>query len=240
MHRMRLLVPALVVAGSFSASANATSGPSYHVNGKSLKMGETRLALIALKESVAFAFGSIKINCHGMTASGYIEGVASGVGGKGGETLEFTECTVEGNGEGCSVEEGKFVWSPLSTALGFSRSDRMGPVLVLFQPVSAVIHFTPTVNCIFSSLGVSGQLIGEAFQNGIPVEVDLTKSGTEMQHGEVRFKSPGPKTIWLENGGTLKTVKTKLETGFGAFIFSGTILVLVDESGVPVKWGIFW
>ncbi|HEX5853584.1 MAG TPA: hypothetical protein VFY36_10880 [Solirubrobacteraceae bacterium] len=240
MNRMRLLGLALVVAGTFSASAEAASGPSYYVNGKSLKTGETRLALIVPKEAFVFAFSTIKIRCDGLTAPGYIEGVALGSGGKGKETFEFTKCTVEGNGEGCEIEGEKFVMASLTTTLGFSKAERMGPVLILFQPVSAIIHFTPTAKCVFSSMSVTGQFIGEAYEGGKPVEVDLTKLGIESLHGEVRFRSPGPKTIWLENGGTLKTVKTKLETGLGALTISGTELVLVDEGGILGKWGIFW
>ncbi|HEX5853587.1 MAG TPA: hypothetical protein VFY36_10895 [Solirubrobacteraceae bacterium] len=260
MTRIRPIGLALVAMFAFSAfaasTASAAQGPLWSVNKKHLKAGETRLLLVTAKENfeLAVVATGVKIKCTGLTlpnaASMHIEGAAPGNGGKSKEVLQFTTCTVENNGEGCEVAEGKTITtSPVVNTLGFPRGERMGPILVVFTPeanggftnnsVFVTVKFTGE-KCLATSVPVLGQVIGEAFENGHPVEVDLTKLGTESLHGEVRFIKPGPKTIWIENGGTLKTVKTELKLAANAATLIGTALLLVDENGVPAEWGVFW
>lgn len=240
MHRIKMLGFALVAMFAFSALAASGASAAellWLVNGKHLKEGETRLLLVTAKEKFELTASATKIKCEKLTLP---NGENMDLVGpdKNKEILLFTSCSVEGNGSPCTVdpvETGLIV-----STLGFPTAAKKGPILVLFEPAGAnhannkvftTIKFLGT-GCLVPTLPVIGQQIGEAYVNEHPVETP-----EDALHGEVKFSKPGPKTIFINK----ETVKTKLEVAGGvAATLTGTALLLVDENGLPVTWGILW
>jgi hypothetical protein len=255
MSRMKLMGLALVAIFAFSAiaatAASAAEGPFYKVNGKTLKAGETRLLLVTAKEKF-FLGGNTgpKVNCTSLTlpnaAHMSISGVAAGNGGKSDEVLKFTGCTLVANSNGTECEK---VAEPIETAqvlntLGYAGPGKTGAILVLFEPEGAnggnstvFVTLKFEGKCTLASAGVRGAVIGEAFEGGSTVKVENNK---EALHGDVRFlENAAPKTILLESGGAVTPRTTEIEFAGVKAKFAGTALILVDEGGVPVPWGVF-
>lgn len=250
MNRMRTIGMALVAVLALSAAAavvaTAVEGPFWKVEGSRLLAGETRLLLPSATANFIFSSNiGILITCAGLRLpvanEMQIIGSSGANGGRSLERLEFTGCTVTGNGTGCDVESGLFVTNLLVTLLGYSTATRSGLVLVLFAPDSGTeittLRFTGlgVGECKASSALWSGNLTGLARVNGQLLEVG--KEPAETLHGEVNF-SGNTKTIWIENGGTLDEIKSKFEWGGNAMKLTGTALLLIDLSS-PVVWGVF-
>jgi hypothetical protein len=218
-------------------------GPFAKVNGKTLKAGETRLLLATAKEKFtleAKAVG-VSIACTGLTlpeaGQMQIQGLAVGRGVTSKETIEFTGCTQKGNGEPCEIEGGKLKTTPLLNLLGYGNAGKTGKILVLFEPESgsnfSTVKFTGA-GCKFTSTSVLGNVVGGAQVAGQPV---LAGAGTETLHGEIKF--PHVQLIFVERGSGLSHVKASLQAFGVAATLSGVALLLVDEGGVAVKWGVF-
>jgi hypothetical protein len=247
MKRTRLLGLALTAAfavTAFSAAAApAVEGPFYKVNGKALAAGETRLLLVTAKEKFILESKNVAISISCTTLNlpeagqMQIQGVAAGNSGIGKEVIEYAGCTVEGNGEGCEVEGEKIKTNPVLSLLGYGSAARTGQVLVLFEPERGTsigtLKFTG-VKCKFKTFAMEGTWVGAARVAGQPV---LTGGGTETLHGEVAF--PHVQLIFIEQGKALKHVKASMKWSGVAATQSGVALLLVDEAGTPVKWGVF-
>jgi hypothetical protein len=209
-----------------------------------LGAGSTRLLLATAKEKFTLESKSvgITITCTGLTlpeaGQMQIQGVAAGNGGTSKEALEFTGCIVTGNGEPCEVEGKKVKTATITNTLGYGNASRTGPVLVLFQPEKGTnfvtVKFTG-VGCKFKDTPVEGSTVGAAQVGGSPVVIG--KEPEETLHGEVKF--PHVQLIFIEKEKSLKHVKAGLKAFGVASTLSGTALLLVDENGAPVKWGIF-
>jgi hypothetical protein len=246
MNRIRLLGLALMAVFAFSAVASAvasaTEGPFYKVNGATLASGATRLLLATAKEKFTLESknANISIICTGLTlpeaGQMQIQGVAAGNGGTSKEVLEFTGCTVTGNGE-CEVENKKIKTAPVTNTLGYGNASRTGQVLVLFQPETGTnfvtVKFTGA-GCKFKETNVEGTTVGGAQVGGSPL---LAGAGTESLHGEVKF--PHVQLIFIEKGKALTHTKAGLKAFGVASTLSGIALLLVDEGGAAVKWGVF-
>jgi hypothetical protein len=237
-----LAVLALSAMATTTAAA-AVEGPFWKVNGQTLKASETRLLLAKAKGTWTLEWKAkgVTILCNAITLSGaahmQIQGLVAGNGGISNEAIDFTGCTQIGNGELCEVTNDLIATTPLLNLLGYSSSTRGGPVLVLFEPESGStfmnINFIGE-GCHELAFPVAGTVVGQAQVAGTPVAVG---GGTETLYGEVKF--PSARTIWIERGGILKETKAKLELGGIAWSVAGVALLLVDEGGAAVKWGIF-
>jgi len=257
MKHIKTLGLALLALFAFSAiaatAASAVEGPFYKVNGKTLKAGETRLLLVLNAPGTEFSLGGNtgpKVKCKHLTlpspANMQIEGVAAGNGGMSQETLLFSKCTLaeKSNGEGCTTVTEPIETGVILNTLGYSTATRTGPILVVFEPLGAngannkvfVTLKFPGETCAVKTAAALGAVIGEATEGGKIISVGNNK---EALHGDVVFLENGPKTIFLEKGGAVSERKTELEFGGVKAKFGGTALILVDEGGVPVPWGVF-
>jgi hypothetical protein len=245
MNRIRLLGLTLMAVFAFSAVAatvaSASGPPLFAVNGKHLLPGETRLLLATAKEKFKLEAknAAVNINCAGLTLPTPSEMQIENVAGQGGvsrETLEFTTCTVEKNGEGCEVEGKTIRTNLILNLLGWGNAQETGQILVLFEPESGpnfvTVKFVGEL-CKFKTTAVTGTTVGGAQINGKPY---LVGQETESLHGEVNF--PHPQLIFLLTNGVLRHVKAGLNAfGVGATL-TGVALLLVNEGGVSVRWGI--
>jgi hypothetical protein len=239
-----VLVAVFALSAVAATAASATEGPFWRVNGKTLAAGESRLLLAtASKEFTLEAKNAgVKIVCKGLRlpTSGQMEiiGQGAGNGGISKEVIEFTTCVVEGNGAGCTVPGGVIKTVPVFNLLGYSNAAKTGGVLVLFEPEigSTFVHIPFSGECTIPLTTVTGTVVGAARVGGSPVLL-LPAAGIETLHGEVAF--PHPNLIFIERGGVLRHQKAGLNAfGVGATL-TGIALLLVDENGVAVPWGVF-
>ena len=142
----------LLSALGAAAAQAATEGPYYSVSGKRLPAGETREVKVTVKERFVLrtpAAGTV-VTCTGTSvapgattygSSGANPGTSKGV-------VEFSGCTVTGNGENCKVESEKIKTNTVKGILGYASPSRGGPLLVLFGPSAegnlVTVKFTGT------------------------------------------------------------------------------------------------
>jgi hypothetical protein len=232
----------LVLAAVAASAAHATEGPFFKVEGNTLKAGETREALVTVKEKFvleAKATGQV-ITCLGVTYSGpSFEVLSSKVTHLSASALEFSSCTVTGNGTKCAVQSGKITTTPVIGTAGYANSNRTGQILGLVEPQSGkvfgTIKFVPETggSCTVSSTPASGTMIGEAFVAGKAVSVG--ENEIETVKGELHY-TKSSKTIWIENGTTTKETKARLEVFGVAVTLSGQVGI---ELTSHENWGIF-
>jgi len=245
MRRMRPLGLSLVAAFALSAVAATAAqalpeGPFYKVEGNRLLATETKelkakaassFTLEAASIGVAVTCTSLKLK-PGAT----IVGSTGENAGTSEEVIEFSGCTVTGNGEGCKVENEAVTTSTVEDALGYSSSSRSGPLLVSFHPKTGKVFVELKfvgAKCILPSTKVEGTVVGEAFASGKQVEV--TKNEVELTSSEIKF-GKASKTVFVESGGVLTSTKAKLTSfGIGATLEGTSQQELAGGS----KWGIF-
>ena len=246
MHGRGSLKPAFAMALMLTAltagAAHATEGPFFKVEGKTLKTGETREALVTVKETFvleAKVTGQV-ITCQGVTYSNpSFEVLSSKVTHLRASALEFSSCTVTGNGTKCAVQSGKITTNPVVGTAGYANSNRTGQILGLVEPQTGKsfgeIKFIPEAggSCTISSTPASGTMIGEAFVAGKMVKVG--ENEIETIKGELHY-TKSSKTIWIENGITVKETKGRLEAFGVAVTLSGQASI---ELTTHEKWGIF-
>jgi hypothetical protein len=233
---------ALVLTALLASIAQATEGPFFKVEGNTLKAGETREPLVTVKETFvleAKSTGQV-ITCQGVTYAGpSYQVLSSKVTHLLASALEFSSCTVTGNGTKCAVQSGKITTPPVVGTAGYGNSNRTGQILGLIEPQTGKsfgeIKFVPETGgkCTVPSTPTSGTIIGEAFVAGKMVKVG--ENEIETIKGELHY-TKSSKTIWIENGTTVKETKGHLEA-FGAAV---TLLGQVSiELSTHEKWGIF-
>ncbi len=233
---------ALALTALAASSAQATVGPFFKVEGNTLKAGETREALVTVKETFvleAKTTGQV-ITCQGVTYSGpSFEVLSSKVTHLRASALEFSSCTVTGNGTKCAVQSGKITTTPVVGTAGYANSNRTGQILGLIEPQTGKsfgeIKFVPEAggSCTFSSTPASGTMIGEAFVAG--KKVGVGENEIETIKGELHY-TKSSKSIWIENGITVKETKGRLEAFGVAVTLSGQVSI---ELTTHEKWGIF-
>jgi hypothetical protein len=233
---------ALALTALAAGSAQATEGPFFKVEGKTLKAGETREALVTVKETFvleAKVTGQV-ITCQGVTyANPSFEVLSSKVTHLLASALEFSSCTVTGNGTKCAVQSGKITTTPVVGTAGYANSNRTGHILGLVEPQTGKsfgeIKFVPETSgkCTISSTPASGTMIGEAFVAGKTVGVG--ENEIETIKGELHY-TKSSKTIWIENGTTVKETKGRLEAFGTAVTLSGQVSI---ELTTHERWGIF-
>jgi len=235
MRRIKPFGLALVAMFAFSAfvatAAQAASGPYWSNSAKQLGAGETSKLSAASKGNFVLnqAATGITITCTGLKLNeGTAVGSSGGNSGTSNEIIEFTGCTVAGNGASCTLSKNTITTFPLTNTLGFSSSARTGPILVLFAPVSGTtfteVLFTGTCN-VKGTNKITGMAIGEAYVAGKVLnagEKILTIKG-ELQFGKTA------KTVFEEHSGVLTSSKSKLELGTGGVAtLTGTAVIELE------------
>ena len=212
-----------------TASAQATvEGPFYAVTEERLLSGETREVTDTAKSSFKLeAKSGIVISCTGTkSASGAVLDGSSGANpGTSTQTIDYTGCTVTGNGSSCKVEGEKIVTTSLKTTLGYATESREPPILEIVEPVSGTTIAEPKFGgtCTFASTKITGSAIGEAVS---PEEETTDK--------ELKF-SKTSKKIWKESGGTLTSKTAGLEA-FGTTATEEATEEVDTKQAVPILW----
>jgi hypothetical protein len=235
----------IVLAAVFAMSvvgataAGAAEGPFYRVAGARLKAGESKEVKAKAREKYVMSTAGSTITCRNqaLVANSKIVGSTGATAGTGEETIEFTECTVEGNGYECEIANGKIATNALKSELGYAIKERTGKILVLLKPVSgstfATIKFAGS-GCKTLEMPLEGSVAAEASSGHNAVEVG--KEPVEAIANEMRFPRQSIKTAWVEKEGKLGEKKLGMKVFSVAFTIDGlSELTLVAEP----KWGVY-
>jgi len=207
MKRIRILGLALVAVFALSAvvavAAQATEAPFYKVAGKRLESGKTEeISSHAGTGGFTLTATGKVVKCSTLTNNAGATAIGSnaGVPGTSSETLEFSGCTVTGNGEPCKVTE------PIKTTAlknELALNEGLTSIVVEFKPSTgtefATLKFTGT-GCEVAETKVTiaegSAGIGQAFSGGKLVEVG--KEPAEAKDGEINFPTTAIKVIDLQ------------------------------------------
>jgi hypothetical protein len=208
-----------------------------------LLAGETRnIELSMHSEEYVLANGLLTIKCKKQKAeSGRIIGSTGANPGTSEEVILFEECTVEGNGVGCEVENKAIKFEALKNTLDWSKeTPAKGDVhLIMFQPVTGGVwgklKFVGA-GCTFKTATVEGK-VGAQLDNGKKELLKLEENEELTELGLFTFPTTLIKTEWVENEGKREKVEMGLKmAGKGFTKFEGkTRIKLVGGA----HWGVF-
>jgi hypothetical protein len=204
-----------LVAVASSAAQAATEGPFYKVAGARLAAGESKELRAANLEAfkLTMSANGIKVTCEStpFATTSKIIGSTGANPGTSEERLEFSRCSVVGNGAGCQIA-GPLVTEPLKTTLGYATSGRTGKLLELLKPASGTLLVTFTfegASCrVVGGIWVRGSVIAEVHNGGSAVEVGSEPAATAAQ--ELALPEAPIAKIWIESAGTLTETSAAL------------------------------
>ncbi len=238
----------LTLASAFAAAAQASEGPFYRVENVPLGNNATEEIKANAVGSQSFATAKGAITCRklklklkeGATPGARIIGTMGGNFEKSEIVVEYTGCSVTGNGEKCAVEGEKFKTEVLSGALAFGEKvlSEGTPIYIIFSPkVGTVIakpKFAPEAGgaCTVGETNIAGSVGAEAFGEGKPVRVK--EEPKEAVTNEINFPKERIKKYFLETNGAIGAEEKPSLTAFGeAATVEGKLEVeLVSEK----KW----
>jgi hypothetical protein len=186
-----------------TATAQAAEGPFYQPSGLRLEEKETLEEQEVAKSSfkVEYTGGTITCTSAPFAAGATLNGSSGANASTSTETIEFSGCTVTGNGSECKVEGEKIKTASLKSTLGYANEKRELPLLEIIEPVSgkAIAEVKFSGKCTVSATKVTGAVVGEVVkpeEEGTEKELKITKAA---------------RTIWTESGGKLTSTKPTLE-----------------------------
>ncbi len=177
------------------------------------------------------------VTCTKQTLAVGAKLIGSGVGNPGTseETFQFSGCTVEKNGAGCTVEGEKFNTATLLNELVLDPKKKFAQIL--FKPVTGTVFATikfAGAGCTFKETKVEGEVVGELWTD--PPEAKEEEKALEALESEkvqaksllVKFPAKPIRFIWLINEGVGKEVEVKQLKAFVVpCTVSGTSLMAV-------------
>jgi len=276
-NRIRVLLVSLLAVFAVSAvaasAAQATEGPFYKIEGQP---GTERLELLENARTEAgnsetnqvLKAGTITVTCTEVKVNTGVINPALFTGSTGKnasgslEIVEYSGCTVTGNGANCKVVGGTITTRLLKNTLGYETNTRTGKILTIFEPVSgtefAEIKFEPAPpECGVASTkvkvkagknGVIAENQNEATHEAIEVNGVGGHAEAKAEVGDISFSGTSPGAISVENEGVLTTrtgaagaTGAGLEAfGVAATLTGDTDVFLVKEGTNPRKrWGVF-
>jgi len=207
-------------------------GPFYKVEGKRLEAAN-EAATMKAKGNFVLKGGGISVTCKKVAAkAGATINASKGANSAGSsETIEFSECTVTGNGTPCEVEGAKVTTNALTNTLAYDEKERTGHIDVLFKPVEGTrietIKFVGA-GCKLKETAVEGSIAGDGLVEGKDAKLG---AGKEAKVNEIQFPSK-EKEVFIETAGK-EEAKTPSLKAFGlAATLEGTAEVEVGGK----KW----
>lgn len=248
MSRARTLILAsfavLALGAVASSAAFGVQGPYFKVNGKRLEKGEAHAVKVSAKTPYVLKgtiFGvtvTTKCTALKLNAGATINGSSGKNGGTSKEILEYSGCTVEGNGSACKVENGEIKTKEVINELAYSSAARTGKTLTAFVPATgnAFVTIKYTGTCTVKEITVEGSAVAENL-NGKGGSVEVGKGEEEAEKGGLVNKAVNGTKYWTETEGVLTEHTANLSFAvFGAATIEGSANV---ELGAGVKWGVF-
>lgn len=248
MSRARTLTLALVAVCALGAVASsaafAAQGPYYKISGTRLESGKTHSFKVSartpyvLKGTIFGVVVTTKCTALKVNTAATLVGSTGKNGGSSKEILEYSGCTVEGNGAECKVENNEVKTKEVLNELAYSTSTRTGKILTAFVPASgnAFVTIKYTGTCTTNEVTVEGSAVAED-ENSKGELIEVGKNEKEEEKGILVNKAVNGTKYWTESGGVLTEHEAKLSFAFfGSATIEGSSNV---ELGTGVNWGVF-
>jgi hypothetical protein len=246
----------IALSGVATSSAFAEEDPFYRVNGGRLGHGST--AEVGLKTSSATQVlkstgAGITITCTGIAAvNGLLIGSVAGEPGTSSGRIEYSGCTVIGNGTKCivtsiaGVKDKKILTKPLRDELVASaeKQEAGTKILDLFKAVEGPfveIKFEPEAGgvCKFSGTTVEGSVDVEIL-NSKKLPVSFAVNEKEELDGFIKALPNGTKECKLEIGKLSKCTTSSLKAFGVASTLEGTSEVFLTGANAGQEFGVFF
>jgi hypothetical protein len=192
---------ALAVWAAAVASASATQGPFFKIAGTRLK--EKQTDSFAGKASSNFVLSAefSSVTCKKLaTGVSVLRGSTGAIASEMEMRLELSECSVSGNGVGCTVENSKVLTNLLDGEMGYATGTRTGKMLIFVIPKPATepfatIHFVGG-SCLVKTATIEGSICAEAWSGGKAIEIGHEPA--ERRTNEINFPSTAVTSCWTE------------------------------------------
>jgi hypothetical protein len=250
-----VLGSAVLASSAFAAHANF--GPFYKTGGARIAANQ-EIEAVQSGNQVLKA-GTITVTCTALKVKTGATGVLVPAVGENGdtskETIEYSGCSVTGNGTPCAVTGGAVTTNPLINETGFASKtaggEGAGKILTLFHPETgttfATLNFTGAA-CSVTTTAVKvksgctpaceGVIAEDLVENEVAKtfgNVEVNVNEIESKTGQIKLPATEIKEIWIERAGVLALHKAGLE----AFAVKATI---EGNSNVKLKsaakWGV--
>ena len=198
----------------FGASTRPTEDLGWHVAGRDLGKEEPVELAPGSGEFTLTHTSGIKIKCTGQE---YEKGTLEGASNGNASTikvahLNFSGCTVTGNGTGCSVF-GLIKTEALEGRLAYATKERTGKIMVLFgndgsSPTKWWLVKFAGAGCTDTEAELYGSAVTEVVTAGTPDEV-----GSEAEAKDEQFRLPTSEIekVWVEKEGKLIEEPVRLQ-----------------------------
>jgi hypothetical protein len=239
MKRIRVVGLALLAVFAVSvvaaSAAQAIEAPYFQVEKggvvSRLKLGETRNIVSKQTGSYTLTAAGIVISCTtAKTKNGVLLGSEPSEPGTNNEIVEFTGCSVTGNGTGtgCGTVTEPIVTNSLKSELVYGTE--LKKTYTLFQPTSGAefAKLTFPAGCSHTSTAVNGKVAAENL-NEAKEEIELGKTYVPQTKGFVLFPTTSVKKVVKIKAGVAQAATTVEIQAFGV---AG---VLTGESSVELE-----
>jgi hypothetical protein len=213
-----------------SAAAQPEEAPYWSIEGTRLAAGKTSEIDAKAVGNQILSSGEDAVACAALKLKegAVLLGSNSTEPGKGDATIEYSECTVTGNGSPCEVTSGKVTTEPLTSELAYAENKKS--LVVQLSAASnktlAVIHFTGS-GCKITESPVDGVAVTGVYTDAEPpVLLELPTAVTQAESFLLKLDGKSKTNIWLIKGGTgvARTTEEVTFNGTEAKL-EGTILV---------------
>jgi len=238
-------VAVFALSAMAASAAQAVTAPYFTIGGTRLIAGQTHNfdAKAFNAEGFTLTSGVIKITCTNLSIrEGVLLGSNAGQPGKDDEIAVFSNCTVAGNGTGCTVAE-PIVTNPLTSELVENEKNK-NQLLEEFKPVTPPTFVTLllSANCTASGqVAVTGSVAAELLTDPGEATIELGQAAKEAGSWLVKFPTTTIKEVLLINSsGSFETVKMKLESFGVESSLKGTALSLLANTKFEGERNALW
>lgn len=188
---------AMALLGVAASAASAVEAPFYKVGGKRLGAAETKEPKLTAEGNQILSTATITITCTGIAAGKgtLITGSAAGEPGTSSGTLEYSGCTVTGNGTKCAVAGKKVVTNALKDELVYALKQeplvKGNKIEDLFTPASGAVFATVKFEaeaggtCTNKETAVEGSVVVEVL-NKVKAVVAFEENEKEEAFGFIK------------------------------------------------------
>jgi Subtilase family len=228
--------------GSDQTFTTSSEGPLYRIAGARLTASESKEIKTKTRYSYTLHSGlewTITCQTQAFATGAKLLGSSGANSGAGEATIEFSGCSVEGNGKGteCSKVSEPLVSKPLKAELVYQGAERTGKLGIDFTPVTEHLFMEIKFpkGCKTEAMKVAGSTDATIYSGEKAVEVGKEPAETTAEN-VLTWPPLEAYPVWSEEGGKLVKAEPEM-TGAGAiFTISGSSTLELEGGSA---WGVF-
>jgi hypothetical protein len=251
MTRIKTIGLALLAVFAFSAIAATAAqaegtekAPYWSIEGTRLAAGKTFEIVAKAVGNQTLTAGANVVTCTAFKlkpGAVLLGSSLAGEPGKSDETIQYSGCTVAGNGTGCTVTGGTIETEPLTNELVYSENKKSLQVELFPVKGKVLAEFHFTAPCTILSSKVTGVVVAGVFTGAAenPVLLELPNTVTQGESFKLKIIEKAKPPVWLIKAGTGELAENEELNAFGvSSILSGTALIqlAVHGTAVTTKW----